>query len=192
MSNPARWILRFLLGDAEAIRRLASYGPVLGVGAVLVLTAGIAREYDREYVAERPELFLLPFAASLAAATLLYGSLRLFILRGPRSQAVGRYRAFLGLFWMTAPLAWLYAVPVERFFEPVPAALLNIAFLAVVATWRVGLISRVVSVLFGAPFPRALGAILLPSSLLALAVSFFTQISLVPLMGDLPSPRRRR
>jgi hypothetical protein len=150
-----------------------------------VLTAGIAREYDRAYVAERPELFLLPIAASLATATLLYGSLRLFVLRGPRGQARGRFRAFLGLFWLTAPLAWIYAVPVERFLEPVPAALLNITFLAVVATWRVALISRVAAVLFGAPFARALGAILLPSSLLVLTLSFFTQISLVPLMGGI-------
>ena len=28
------------------------------------------------------------------------------------------YAAFLGLFWLTAPLAWLYAIPYERFLPP--------------------------------------------------------------------------
>jgi hypothetical protein len=185
MPSFAQLIPRFLLGDAEAIRRLAGYGPGLAVGACLVISAGIAREYDRVFVAERPQLFVLPVVASLAAATLLYGSLRLFALRGPRSGARGRYRAFLALFWLTAPLAWIYAVPVERFFAPVPAARLNIAFLAVVATWRVWLICRVAVVLFGVSPRRSFGAILLPSSLLVLGAGLFTQISLVPLMGGI-------
>jgi hypothetical protein len=185
MPDFARSIVRFLLGDADAIRRLASWSPLLGVGAVLVLTAGIAREYDHEYFASQPQAFLLPLAASFATATLVYGSLRLFVLRGPRSQARGRYRSFLGLFWLTAPLAWIYALPVERVLEPVPAALCNIAFLAVVASWRVWLMSRVAVVLFGATFPRALGAILLPSSLLVMGVGLVVPFRLVPLMGGI-------
>jgi hypothetical protein len=155
------------------------------VGAVLVLAARIAREYDHESVASRPQLFLLPLVASFATATLVYGSLRLFALRGPSRRAPRRYRTFLGLFWLTAPLAWIYALPVERFMDPVPAALCDIAFLAIVATWRVWLMSRVVCVLFGAPFPRALGAILLPSSLLVMVIGFVTPFRLVPLMGGI-------
>jgi hypothetical protein len=185
MPDLARSIVRFLFGDADAIRRLASWSPLLGVGAVLVLTAGIAREYDHEYFASQPQALLLPFVASFATATLVYGSLRLFVLRGPRSQARGRYRAFLGLFWLTAPLAWIYALPVERLMEPVPAALFNIAFLAVVASWRVWLMSRVAAVLFGASFPRALGAILLPSSVLVWVAGFVIPFRLVPLMGGI-------
>jgi hypothetical protein len=185
MSDLVRWVPRFLLGESEAIRRLAAWRPTLGVGAVLVLTAAVAREYDREYLVERPELLLLPFAASLGVAALTYGSLRLFALRGPPEHARGRFRVYLGLFWLTAPLAWLYAVPVERFLAPVPAALFNVCLLAAVAIWRVWLIARVSTVLFGAGFRRALGAILLPSSLLVLVLSFASQISLVGVMGGI-------
>jgi len=43
---------------------------------------------------------------------------------------------FVGL---TAPLAWLYAIPVERFMPLEMAAMVNMWFLLVVAIWRVAL-----------------------------------------------------
>jgi hypothetical protein len=48
---------------------------------------------------------------------------------------------------MTAPLAWLYAVPYERFLSPGNAVRANFLTLALVAAWRVALMVRVVSVL---------------------------------------------
>ena len=47
---------------------------------------------------------------------------------------------------MTAPLAWLYAIPYERFLSPGDATSANLWTLALVALWRVLLMVRVVSV----------------------------------------------
>ena len=48
---------------------------------------------------------------------------------------------------MTAPLAWLYAIPYERFLSPVGATRANLWTLGLVAAWRVLLIIRVLVVL---------------------------------------------
>jgi hypothetical protein len=50
---------------------------------------------------------------------------------------------------MTAPLAWLYALPFERFLTPLDATRANLGVLAVVAVWRVLLMSRATAVLTG-------------------------------------------
>ena len=39
------------------------------------------------------------------------------------------FRSFLNLYWMTAPLAWLYAIPFERFLSPADATTANLALL---------------------------------------------------------------
>jgi hypothetical protein len=58
----------------------------------------------------------------------------------------------MGLFWMTAPCAWLYALPVERLCpDSLTAIKVNFALLGIVATWRVLLMGRVISVLTGNP-----------------------------------------
>jgi hypothetical protein len=53
---------------------------------------------------------------------------------------------------MSAPIAWLYALPVEQWMEPVAAALSNVWLLVIVSLWRLLLISRVANVLSGASF----------------------------------------
>ena len=62
---------------------------------------------------------------------------------------------------MTAPLAWIYAIPVERFLGAYEATQANLWMLGIVSVWRIVLMIRVVSVLFGAR-PRA-AAVPVPS-----------------------------
>src|SRR5687768_5420597 len=115
------WTLcRFFWGDANAIRTIAQSPRALWVGALFVLSAGFAREYDGEDLLHEPWHLLVPFVASIAASFILYAILFYFVaaedVEGP--PVLSAYRSFLGLFWMPAPLAWLYAVPYEHFLDP--------------------------------------------------------------------------
>ncbi len=181
----AKLIWRYQRGDPEAIRELAAQRGSLVVGLVLVLSAGIAREYDHEYIVDAPVFFMLPLFASLAMALLLYGSLRLFVLRSEIRPVQGRLVTFLSLFWLTAPLAWIYALPTERVLPPVAAAVVNIGLLAIVATWRVWLLGRVCALLFEASLPRILAAILLPGSIVVWIGGIASTLSLVSIMGGI-------
>lgn len=93
---------------------------------------------------------------------------------GPAAAGAPIWRrawSFFGLFWLTAPVAWLYAIPVERFCDPVEAARWNVRLLAMVSFWRVLLMARVVAVTTGMSFWRGMGWILFPVSVEALLLS---------------------
>ena len=51
-------------------------------------------------------------------------------------------------------MAWLYAIPVERFLTPVQTVGVNLSLLGIVSLWRVLLMTRIVSVIFS----RSIGA----------------------------------
>jgi len=116
-----------------------------------VFSAAFAREYDAEYIPHRPWIMLVPLGASLVSSFLLWCVLWLAARRANLTAApfFGGYRVFLGLFWLTAPIAWLYAIPVERFMEPAEAVKANYALLAIVSAWRVFIMIRVAQVLTG-------------------------------------------
>jgi hypothetical protein len=78
----------------------------------------------------------------------------------------------MGLFWMTAPIAWLYAIPVERMFDSYRATQANIALLAIVSLWRVLLMSRVISALQQVRFVRALAWVAVPACIEVVLVVF--------------------
>ena len=82
----------------------------------------------------------------------------------------------MSLFWMTAPIAWLYAIPVERFMASYQAAQANLTLLGIVSLWRVLLMSRVLEVLLAIPFRRALAWVLVAASAEVLLVVFFGSI----------------
>jgi len=139
---------RFLVGDATAIRIVsqARFGWLLG--ALFVASAGLAREYDRSDLMAEPYHLALPFAASILTALTLYGLLRLYAaIRAP--QPGPRPVEFLQTYWATAPLAWLYALPVESVLDAGSSAAANFLLLGLVAAWRVALMIRIVQTLFG-------------------------------------------
>ena len=143
-------ILKFLAFDADAIRTIASSRKATWIGLLFVISAGFAREYDGEYLFAEPWHLLIPVAASLIGCFFMV----LFVhglawCRGDRDVPVLEvFRGFLNLYWMTAPLAWLYAIPVERFFDPGSATSANLTLLGIVAVWRVVLMVRCVQVLY--------------------------------------------
>jgi hypothetical protein len=137
----------FLLGDAEAIRTLASNVWSPAVGAMLVVSAGLARNYDTRDVRRQWWRLLVPFAASTLAAALLV--LVVFLFTGAAGMSIALARGFLGLFWLTAPLAWLYGIPYERLWSPAAAARNRRVALGMVALCRVVLMTQAVRVLCG-------------------------------------------
>lgn len=181
-----RTLLRFLAGDRQAILDIADSPRALWLGALLVLSAGLAREYDGEDLLAEPWHLLIPFGASLVTAGLLYLLVRGFGLRNGATPEVFRkgFRTFLSLYWMTAPLAWLYAIPFERWASSGDAMRLNLAMLGIVATWRVVLIIRVIVVAYGfRPALVASSLVLLFADAVMLAVVQTMPVPVLRIMG---------
>ncbi|MBY0261270.1 MAG: hypothetical protein K2Q20_02950 [Phycisphaerales bacterium] len=122
------------------------------IGALLVLSAGLARNYDGEDLRHEPFWLLGPFVASIITSLLLFGLYKIIAAGKGLTLAWRRYPGFLGLYWLTAPLAWLYGVPYETFLSPVDAIHANAVTLCVVALWRVLLMARLGQVLLGGQF----------------------------------------
>lgn len=145
-----RTTVRFLIGNRKAIEDIAACPSALWLGLALVMTGALARNYDTEDLLHEPWHLLGSPLASLGICTLLYGATRLFAFRAARGLPIfATWRRYLTLFWMTAPMAWLYAIPYERVLTEAGAVEANIWTLVIVSVWRVWLISRVGCVLFG-------------------------------------------
>lgn len=152
---------RYLLFDEGAIRRLAADRTSLPVGALLVLMAVVARQHDERDLLQEPQVWLTGLGLSCAVAIILYATMRV-LFRG-RWGTSPEFRVLLAMVWLTAPLAWLYAIPIERWVDPVAAAKANVALLAVVALWRAALMMRVAAVLTGTGGVVAFEAVCAPS-----------------------------
>src|SRR4051794_2634223 len=98
-------IFQYLLGRRQAILEIASNPKALGVGALLVLSAALARNYDRASLLHEPWRLAGPFVASLAISGALFLTIYGYaswkgMLHDP---GIGQaYCAFLSLYWMTA------------------------------------------------------------------------------------------
>ncbi len=180
-------LLRFLVGDRDAILRIAGDRNALWIGFVFVLSAGFAREYDGEDLLAEPWHLLIPLGASLVASFLLF----LFVqcdYRDPRISFWAAYASFLGLFWMTAPLAWVYAIPYERFMGYEAAVDANVYTLGLVAAWRVALTVRLLVVCTDMRLLGAAGVVWLFCTLAAsvgVVVHLVSDASLLDMMGGL-------
>jgi len=178
--------LRYLLGDRHAILQIAADPRAIWLGALFVLSAGFARGYDGEDLLHEPWHLLLPFAASLGTSFVLFcvtwAPVRLKEAAPPLPVA---YRAFLGLFWLTAPLAWFYAVPYERFLSPLDATRANLWTLGLVAVWRVFLVVRVVTVLMGYRAWQAVSLVMLVADAEAFLALHFLPRPIIPFMSGM-------
>jgi hypothetical protein len=183
----AATLARYLVGDRAAIRAVAATRGAWVVGLVLVLGAGLAREYDHEDLLHEPWHALLPLAASLVTATVLFLLLRVVSWRrsGAGWPRQGGYAAFLGLYWATAPLAWLYALPVERVLPEAGAVAANLWLLGLVSLWRVLLMSRVVQVVWQCHWGAAFHVVGCFGWAVVAAVLWFTPLPLFAIMGGI-------
>src|SRR5207302_8737220 len=122
----------------RAIREIASSRPSILVGFLSCLSAALARHYDGKYLLREPWFLLAPAAASLPTSSLLFFFLYLATsikARNVLPDFASCYLSFLGLYWMTAPLAWLYGFPYERFLNGVDVVQANVWTLELVSIW---------------------------------------------------------
>ncbi|MDP6554465.1 MAG: hypothetical protein QGG71_07340 [Pirellulaceae bacterium] len=179
-------LVRFLFGDRDAILRISNSRYALPLSLLLVLSAGFAREYDGEDLRSEPWYLLIPLGASLALSFILY-SLIEGIARCQRKRNLfwRGYGIFLPLFWMTAPLAWLYAIPVERFLSTADSVRANLWLLGIVSVWRVTLITRVISVLYRTHWFATFFVVMLFGDALMWIVLEMTPLPILSIMGGI-------
>lgn len=177
----------YLIGHRKSILAIASHPSAIWIGMLLVISAGLAREYDAEDLVAEPWYIIAPLFMSVIASATLFLSIYGFIYRkmDERSLFFQEYKRFLTLFWMTAPLAWLYAIPYERFCSSYDAVVFNLWTLALVATWRVLLTSRVIAVLTGIKAIASFCIVMLISDVIALALITLSPQPLVSVMGGI-------
>jgi hypothetical protein len=175
-----RDVVRFQWGAREAITSLAASRATLPTGIVLVLLTSIARNHDQTWIGESPVRWVLgPLLFSLMSGTWLFLTVYALGIRSNwnielQNRSFWRdWPAFMGLFWMTAPVAWLYAIPVERFLDPIQAARANVALLATVSLWRVLLFARVVQVIGSVRYRDALRWVLMAAAIETAVIIFF-------------------
>jgi hypothetical protein len=177
----------YLAGRATAIRRIAAAPSAVRVGLLFVLSAGLAREYDNEYLLGEPWYAFLPLAASLGTATILFNIFYLFTARRAEMGYGRLFRAFLGLYWLTAPLAWLYAIPYERFLSELDAVKMNLLTLAFVSVMRVVLMIRTGRVLFGLSHDSSILTVLFFGDAVLLAALHVSPAPIIDIMGGIHS-----
>lgn len=155
-----------------------------------MFSAALAREYDAEFIPRRPWIMLVPLAASLVSSFFLFCCLWSAAARrdGKRLPFWRNYLPFLGLFWLTAPLAWLYAIPFERFLSPVDAIQANYALLGLVASWRVLLMIRVAQVWFGRSAFGSAALVLLYGDAVLVAALIFSPWPVIAFMAGNSNP----
>jgi hypothetical protein len=177
----ARTILLYLFGHAGAIREVAQSRAAFVTGLVLVLITTIPRNYDQTFIGENPLRWLLgSLVFSLVSGTWLYcvaycNGVRIHLgdSEGTRPPYWQAWRSFMGLFWLTAPVAWLYALPVERFLDSIAATKANLMLLGIVSVWRVTLMVRVFHVLCRPPLLMTYLWVVTAAMCEVLAVAFF-------------------
>jgi hypothetical protein len=182
-----RTIVAYLFGSRAAIREIAACRNAVWLGLLFVLSAGFAREYDAKDLSHEPWHLAIPLAASLATS---FGLFCLICAAARPRGLSGRwffqtYPAFLALYWMTAPLAWLYALPVERFLSPADAARANIALLGIVSAWRVALMVRVLAVVFETSWRSTTWVVMLFATTLVLVLLYLAGLPIIDIMGGI-------
>jgi len=162
-----RDLLAFQIGNRAAIERVAATRWSILAGLILIGTAGLARNYDQVSLLHSPGRLAGPFVASLITSFFVFCVIHPVLRLGKQPGAPGfssQYFSFFGAFALTAPIAWLYALPVERWLNPLGAAQVNVTLLAIVSMWRVILLTRVIQVITTLPFMVCLLVLLGPVS----------------------------
>lgn len=185
-------LLGFLVGRRSAIVAIAQSPWSVVIGAIMVVAGGFARHYDGASLLHQPWIVFRSMLASLVVSASLFLVIYLAAwlrTRGEpgaaRPPILQAYRSFLGLFWMTAPIAFLYAIPVELFMAEEDAVAANITALAIVSVWRVALMVRVVNVCYGFHPGAALVLVMIVADAAALVALAVAPIPTIDFMGSI-------
>jgi hypothetical protein len=139
-------------------------GRHLVFGLACAWLAGIGRYWDNPRVEGVQKLGLGSVAYVLAL------SLLLFVLVRPLRPDRWTYRRTAAFVALTAPPALIYAVPVERLYPLDRARAINVAFLLVVASWRVALYGHFLRRSARLRWASLLAALLAPLTIIVVAL----------------------
>jgi len=178
-------IAQFLSGNRAAIGKVASANASLWLAFLFIVSAGLARNYDHHLLLKEPLWLGGPVIMSLFSSLFIYGFVKLIGGLNRKKCTSQNYLSFLRCFVMTAPLAWLYGIPVERFTDPLPATIFNFTVLLIVSFWRVALMTRVLQVLFNFHPIRAFVLIAIPASVEMFFATLFKSVDIVGIMGGM-------
>jgi hypothetical protein len=89
------------------------------------------------------------------------------------------------LYWLTAPLAWCYAIPVERFLTSYDSIVANLCLLLLVSVWRVCLIIKIINVIFNTTTLKATFAVFLFADTVMLVLLFYAKLPIIQIMGGI-------
>lgn len=181
-----RTLFEYLLFSRSAVERIARSKWPLVAGFLLVLSGGLARYYDNAYLPAEWTVLLRGVGVSVINSFFIFLLACAFVATPEMWKGFGRrYLVFLGLFWLMAPMAWLYGIPYERFLSPVEAVRANSWTLALVSIWRVLLAARVLSILLGVGWISMTLPVLLFSDAAMLVASVMMPQPVVDFMGGL-------
>lgn len=184
--RPALSLVGRLLTLRETREELRDIGRRhLALGLALTWLAGIGRHWDdpRAVLSQRLGVGSVAYVFVLAAVV--------WAVVAPLRPPDWTYRRVLTFVTLTAPPAFLYAIPVERWMSTSTAATVNVWFLAVVALWRVVLLFRYLRV-FAELGPLRIAVVgLLPLSVIVSALTALNlQHVVFRIMGGLRDDER--
>ncbi len=180
-------IARYLFESRVAIETIARTRGVLVIGLLLVLVSSFARNYDGADLLHEPHVMTHGVVVSTLNSFIIYCLVSFGVGKAARATVPfwSGYATFLALFWLTSPMAWLYAVPYEHFLSPVEAISANGWTLALVSVWRVAIITRVMAVLWNVRHRLILPIVLVFSSVSLAIASAYAPVPVVDFMGGM-------
>jgi hypothetical protein len=136
-------LLSTIVADEVRLLTFRSPSPAIGkywraylfFGLVATWVAGIGRYWDN------PKAYLWQHLGLGSVAYVFVLALIVWVLLAPLRPKNWEYRNVLLFITLMAPPALLYAIPVEKYVSMPTAQAMNAWFLAIVATWRVALLS---------------------------------------------------
>jgi hypothetical protein len=178
-----RWV-RYLLFVATPDELAAlSWRQWLGPALIATWLAGMGRYWDHPS-ASLPQMFGV---GSLAYVFVLGALLWAIVL--PLKPRRWAYLDVVTHVALTAPPAWLYAIPVERWMSLDDAISTNAWFLATVAAWRLGLLVTVLRRHAGLGWPATIIGSLLPMILIVVALTVLNlEKAVFEIMGGFRQP----
>lgn len=175
-----RTALRLLMFRASREELLSAGTPHLAFGLLMTWIVGMGRYWDDPGARPLQKVGVGSLVYVVVLTALLWG-----IARPMGATALG-YRRMLTLVALTSPPAILYAIPVERWVSLALATQLNVAFLALVAAWRVALLVFVLRRVGGLPWIAVAVGSLLPLTFIVTSLAWLNlERAVFEVMGGL-------
>lgn len=165
MIDLLRSAVRLLTFRSTREEMLAWDGRHLAFGLVCTWLAGIGRYYDN------PRAGLVQMLGVGSVVYVFFLAAFLAVAIAPLRPRDGTYRRMLTFITLTAPPAFLYALPIELWCTVQTASTVNSVFLGIVASWRVALLLFYLVRFSGLRWYAGLTALTLPLMLIVVLLT---------------------